>query len=144
MPPDLHSATVRELRADIPRLVNGILLLSIGVSASLLFRLRTRSKDPALFWFGVFAGLYGVRLAAITNFLRFTTAPLPYAVWAYLVSAITYVILLPAALFLAEIFPAWRAAIRWLVWFQAAFAAAGVISDQFRHHPESLTAFRRR
>ena len=138
--PDLYSEQVRtSLRQDAVNVVLGILLSAVGVTSAALYRLRTRTKDPALLWFGLFAGLYGVRLLTSSGVLRFITAPVPSFFWSYAVAAITYLIPLPGICFIYEIFPSWRRALRWLLCLQAAFAAAGLASDQFRHRPGSLS-----
>jgi hypothetical protein len=140
VPPDLYGEHVRTfLRQDVVTVVLGILLTSLGLTSGALYRLRVRSKDPALLWFGLFAGLYGVRLLTSSGVLRFITAPVPPLFWFYLVAAITYLIPLPGICFIYEIFPSWRPVLRWLLCIQAAFVASGLAWDQLRHRPGSLS-----
>ncbi len=139
--PDMFSEQVRSsLRRDIPGVVLGILLLAVGLGAVALFRLRARGKDPALLWFGIFAGLYGLRLLLTTDVMPFLAAPIPRRFWAYLAAAVTYAILLPGFLFAREIFPAWSRVLRWLVRRMVVFSVAGIVLDLFLRRPGSLFA----
>lgn len=135
----MFSEQVRaSLRRDIPGVVLGILLLAAGLGAVALFRLRARGKDPAVLWFGIFAGLYGLRLLVVTGVVPFLAAPMPRRYWDYVESAITYIILLPGLLFAREILPSWRRKFRWPLRLVAALIVCGVSLDQILHRPGSL------
>ncbi len=126
------------LRGDIPGIAIGILVLALASGALLLYRFRSRTKDPALLWFGVFAALYGFRLLARSELVPFLADPMPRVVWRYAVAAVTYAIAIPVLLFVREIFPGWRRVLRWLLIFAASFAAVGGLSDAYLRRPESL------
>ena len=61
------------LRRDAAGIALGVLFVAIGLLGMALFRLRARGKDPALLWFGVFALLFGVRMLALADTVRFAT-----------------------------------------------------------------------
>jgi sigma-B regulation protein RsbU (phosphoserine phosphatase) len=127
------------LRTDAPAIVLGILFVAVAICALALYRLRARSKDPALLWFFLYAALYGLRLLANAQSVRFISG-VPEPFWAYFRAAITYVITLPSLLFVREIIPAWRRVLGWAVVTAAVFAMCGIASDQALGRPESLHA----
>jgi sigma-B regulation protein RsbU (phosphoserine phosphatase) len=126
----------RMLRADALHLGLGLLLLAAGVAAVAVYARTLRRKEPSLPWFGLFAFLYGLRLLSRTD-----TFPLffnlPPAFWDYLGSAITYLIPLPAVLFLRAAFPRWRRPLGWAAIFLAAFATCALAADAVLQRPES-------
>jgi sigma-B regulation protein RsbU (phosphoserine phosphatase) len=116
------------LQADAIGLLLGALLLFAGALTLALPafapRQRAQRNIAALRWLAVFALLYGVR-----EFVRAPTIRLcfnlPRDFWNYTEAAITYIILIPANLFLLGILPAYR---RVLIWITAALTAFGVIA----------------
>lgn len=132
-----RTEVLQTLRGDILGVVLGVLIVAVALAALLLHALRGRAKDPTLLWFGLFAALYGTRVLIEARSVRFALA-LPDGVWPYALSIITYTILLPTLLFLAEVFPAWRRVLRWIVGLQAIFAVAGAASDLWLRRPLSL------
>ncbi len=137
--PDLQSELVRAaLRGDVLDVILGILLSGAGVLALALFGNRSRRKDTALLWFGVFAGLCGIRLLAKASVVHFIMDPVPREFWPYLIAVITYVIPLPGMLFFRHEFPIWRPMLRWFLIAQGAFALAGISTDLIRRVPESF------
>lgn len=138
-PADLHSDLVRaSLWSDALEIVLGVILGAVGLMAAVLYRIHARSKDPALLWFGLFAFLYGLRLLGRTSVLSFMAVPVPRGFWPYFVAAITYVIAIPATLFIREIIPAWGPILRWYLIWQAAFFVCGISLDVILRRPESL------
>ena len=113
-------------RSLLDVMVAGV-FVAIGVGATVLYRLRSRHRDQALLWFGVFSILYGVRILARAEAFR-DAFTFPEIFWWYLASAITYVIALPIMLMLWEIFPTWRTTLRFLLWSMAIF---GVYRHRF-------------
>jgi phosphoserine phosphatase RsbU/P len=136
---DLYSGDVRTaLLHDGPGFALGTLLTAIGILAITLFRVRKKGTDRGLLWFGLFTSLYGLRLIFSADLFRFALEPIPPLFWIYLAAAITYLILLLIALFLRELFPAWRRVLRWVTWGLAFFAITGIVADQILHQPTSL------
>lgn len=124
------------LRADAFSLGLGALLVAVGVAAALLYVRSSRRREPSLPSFGLFAFLYGLRLMARTETFRLVFN-LPPTFWPYLISAINYVIPLPALLFLRAAFPRWRRPLGWAAVFMAVFAAGGVAADAVRQRPDA-------
>lgn len=125
------------LRADAPGVVLGILILAVGLGAFILYRLRARSKEPTLLWFGLFALLYGVRVLLDTPVVRFTLQ-LADTLDAYVIAAITYSIPIPALMFIREAFPAQKDRLKWVIRFQIAFAVVGIALDLALRRPLAL------
>jgi serine phosphatase RsbU (regulator of sigma subunit) len=58
------------LRQDVPWLLMGTVLLTLSASAIALFCWRWKVRDLALLWFGLFSGLYALRLLASVRTVR--------------------------------------------------------------------------
>ncbi len=125
------------LRRDATHIALGVLFIAIGLAAASVFKLRTRNRDKIVLWFGVFALLFGVRLLALADTVRFATG-VPDHFWFYFAAGISYVIPVPALLFLREIFVSWRPVLGWLFRFQLLFAGTALVCDQVLGRPESL------
>lgn len=123
------------LLRELPYVALGSVIIAIGIATIVLYRLR---RDRALLWFGVFALVYGSRLLVVTAPIRIVTG-LSVLNAAYLEAGITYVICLPIALLLKEIFPEWKRMLRAVAWGIAVFAVAGAVSDAWMRKPFSLT-----
>jgi sigma-B regulation protein RsbU (phosphoserine phosphatase) len=136
--PDLYTDQVRALlRRDSLSLFLGPVFIAIGCSAAALYRLRARSKDPALLWFAVFAALYGVRLLAFAQTVRLML-DIPHHALVYMGAAITYTLPVVIALFLREVVPSRRPIYFWTSRALAVFAVVGILSDLLHREPESL------
>jgi len=88
--------------ADLGNVILGTIALFMGIAACLVGVIHRGNATKALLWFALFSGLYGARLFASTPIaLTLLAGPLsPYAGIA--ISIITYIILIPAALFWIE------------------------------------------
>jgi 7TM diverse intracellular signalling len=126
------------LRHDLPTVAVATIFVSAGLGTVVLYRLRQRSRDRALLWFGMFSILYGLRLLAATDVVP-DAFDAPEHFWRYWDSVITYVIALPIMLLLWEIFPSWRVTLRWLLWAMAAFAVTGIACDAIQGKPRALS-----
>jgi signal transduction histidine kinase len=126
------------LRQDAIGVALGIIFLTLGLAASIGLMRRRRTADPTMLWFGLFALLFGLRQLALTPTVRFTVG-WPDAFWFYPSAGISYVIVLPALLFLREVFPAWRPVVKWLLPLQILFAIGGLVTDQTLGRPASLS-----
>ncbi len=126
----------RMLRADILYLGLGLILLAAGAAAAAVYARSVRGREPSLPWFALFTFLYGLRLLARTDTfpLLFYWSPL---FWRYAAATITYVIPIPAVLYLREIFPRWRRPLAWAAAFLIVFAAVAVSSDAALRRPDS-------
>jgi sigma-B regulation protein RsbU (phosphoserine phosphatase) len=90
-------------RAEFAVIVLGTIFLSVGVAACCIAAVRRGNTGRTLVWFGIFSALYGVRLfAAVPTAFSLLAGPFsssaPQIAW-----IITYVILIPAGLFWAEL-----------------------------------------
>lgn len=123
------------LRGDLP----GIFLASIigfaGLAAIAVYLSRRRSKENSLLPFGFFCLLYAVRMLAFNGSFRLLF-DVPPRVWNYLGYSIGQVILIPALLFLEAVYgKGWKSSVRWLIWFQTAYATAAIAVDVLRDRP---------
>lgn len=125
------------LRRDSMHVALGVLFIAIGLAAASIFKVRTRNRDTTVLWFGLFALFFGVRLLALADTVRFATG-VPGHFWFYVAAGISYLIPLPALLFLQEVFGAWRPVLGWLLRFQVLFAGTALVCDQVFGRPESF------
>src|SRR5262245_46736076 len=88
--------TPSDLRAELPFLLLGTIVLLAGVATAAFSMLRLR--DKALTYFGVFAGLYGARLLVVNGIFR-SAFNIPPGVSGWCAAAVTYTIMIPGALF---------------------------------------------
>jgi phosphoserine phosphatase RsbU/P len=111
MPPEEHWQSRHRLeddrmlapRAEFALIALGAIFLFIGIGACCIAAVRGSNSRRILGWFGVFSALYGVRLfaavpAAFSLLVGTYSRYAPQAVW-----IITYVIMISALLFWAEL-----------------------------------------
>ncbi|HLY17071.1 MAG TPA: PP2C family protein-serine/threonine phosphatase [Bryobacteraceae bacterium] len=126
------------LRTSIASLSVGILTTSIGLFAIAEHIRRGRSKSRLLLWFGLFAGLYGVRSLG-RNAAIALTFNLPAGPLLFLAAVVDYVILVPAFLFMEEIYgTGWKHSSRWLVWAAAGYGVLAVALSAILRNPYVL------
>ncbi len=110
-------------------------ILTMAVLACAAYLLRRRRAERLLLWFGVFAGLYAVRLLlrtpdAVTAFGGTGTLA------DFLASFVDYAILIPAVLVFKEVYgPGWKSSVRVLPWLLGAYGAAAVALNVIRGKP---------
>ena len=95
----LIAAGSSALRDDVFRLVVGELILTAGLGALVLHRIRSRTTDRSTVYFGLAAFLYGLRLIVELSALR---SAFPRVPWSVFETSITLVIGLPFALYLGS------------------------------------------
>jgi sigma-B regulation protein RsbU (phosphoserine phosphatase) len=126
------------LGSSLASLAIGIVITSISLFAIAEHFRRGRSKSRLLLWFGLFAGLYGVRVLGRAPAVRLMLS-LPDEFWAYLAASADYVIMVPAFLFWEEIYGrGWKSSTRWLVWAGAGYASISVTLSVVLHRPYVL------
>jgi sigma-B regulation protein RsbU (phosphoserine phosphatase) len=104
----------------------GLIALSFGAA-------RWKSGDRTAVWFGVFAVLYGTRLAGESELVQ---PALPEIVWRYGDAFVTYVIVAPLALFLESLFGrGWRSTLRRTWQAILVYAPLALARDLVRGHP---------
>lgn len=120
---------------ELPEAIVGSLIVALGLVSIAFAAMRLPSRDRAPVWFGVFACLYGVRLAGRSELVQLLF-PLPGVFWGYLDSFITYSILVPAALFIESLFgPGWRFTLHRTPQVLAVYAALAIVHDLVRQQP---------
>jgi sigma-B regulation protein RsbU (phosphoserine phosphatase) len=120
------------LQEDFFDIVLGSIVLALGVAALALGAVRGRSTSRPLVWLGIANVLYGVRLILDTDLLgAWVGIPVPVAVW--LIILITYVMPLPAILFVEwALGKGWLSSIRLALWVQILYAAGATLIDAVR------------
>ena len=123
-------------RAEFAVVILGTIFVFIGVAACCIAAVRRGNTGRILAWFGIFSALYGVRLfAAVPTALSLLIGPFsssaPQIVW-----IITYVIMIPALLFWAELtVGTLRRIARIMVIPASAIAIAGIASVLLHQSP---------
>jgi sigma-B regulation protein RsbU (phosphoserine phosphatase) len=119
--------TPTELRWDLLNIGVGVLLLVIGLTASILFFFRPKWRDRSLIYFGVFTILYAVRLLA-NRLLIESVIDVRGTFWVYFDFFISCTIVLPFGLYLYELVePELKPLFPWVVGAQALCAVGEII-----------------
>ena len=107
----------------------GTLFVALGLAAGAAAAFRSARRDRVLLWFGVFTALYGLRLIARSDTVQ-AEFTLSDNTWEAMISLLTYVILIPAALLTSSALAAdSRSVMRRLWQVDVACAALAVIWD---------------
>ncbi|HWN40638.1 MAG TPA: PP2C family protein-serine/threonine phosphatase [Thermoanaerobaculia bacterium] len=120
------------LQEDFADVVLGSILFALGLAALGLGAVRARSTSRPLSYLGIANVLYGLRLIVDTDLLgAWVGIPDPVAAW--LVAVITYVLPLPALLFVEwALGRGWLSSIRLALYVQIAYAAGAILIDAVR------------
>ncbi len=106
---------VKLLEADVLRLFLSVVVAVSGVAACLLWLLRSKRRELALFYFGIASFMYGIRLIVNSGTIRYLF-PEHTLLWLRTDWVITSLIVFPFILFFVEtVTPQWRVAARWIV-----------------------------
>ena len=109
------SVPVKLLEADMLRLFLGVVVAVSGAAACLLWLLRSKRRELALFYFGIASFMYGTRLIVNSATIGYL-APEHTLLWQRTDWVITSLIVFPFILFFVEtVTPQWRATARWIV-----------------------------
>jgi phosphoserine phosphatase RsbU/P len=133
---------VTTTRAQFAFIILGTIFLFIGVGSCVIAAVRGGSSRRVLGWFGIFSGLYGVRIfAAVPAAFSLLVGPVwltaPQLVW-----MITYVIMIPALLFWAELtLGALRRFFQIMIFPASAIALAGILVVLFHGTPNRLMPY---
>lgn len=131
------AAMAATLRHDAPAALLGTMFSLVGLGAVVLSWFRRGQRDLTLVSFGVFSGLYGLRLLAETPIVRVMLSQ--DAAWPFLIAFITYAIEIPATVFYIQLLgPGWRSSLRIVLWVSIAFGCVAVLSDVLQGKPFSM------
>ncbi|HKD78126.1 MAG TPA: SpoIIE family protein phosphatase [Candidatus Angelobacter sp.] len=126
---------VRLLQGDVVRLLLGVLVAAAGMAACLLWLLRSKRRELALFYFGIASVMYGIRLIVNSNTIAYL-APDHTLLWQRINWIITSLIVFPFILFFVEtVAPQWRAAARWIVGLGGVVQALVLAGHWFNVNP---------
>ena len=110
-----------------------VIICTTGLVATAGHLLRPRS-GRLLLWFGWFSAMYGVRMFFQPPLAGAIGVPSSAGLW--IDRTITYSILVPALLFIQELYGAgWRGAIRWLTAATGVFAIGALLIDLAAGNP---------
>jgi len=129
-------------REEVIVIILGTIFLFIGIAACAIALVRGRDSGRILGWFGVFSALYGVRLfAEVPAAFSLLAGPFwrssPQVVW-----IITYIILIPAILFWAELSLGWlRRLFQFMLFPACAIAVAGIIAILLHKPPQTFMPY---
>jgi len=129
-------------RAEFAVVVLATIFLFTGIAACCIAAVRRGNTGRILVWFGIFSAMYGVRLfAAVPTALSLLVGPFSssatQAVW-----IITYLIMIPALLFWAELTArALRRLFRFMVIPACAIALAGMYAVLFKESPSKFMPY---
>lgn len=125
---------IATMRGQVGGIALGSIFLFIGLAAIFLAALRHRGEAALMLWFGVFSGLYGLRMLAQAPA---AFALLPSSTWnsrPYVIAIITYLIFVPALLFWLELsIGRFRWFLRAAVIAAALFAMVAITASLIQH-----------
>jgi len=132
LPVNPQSKDSRDLpRSDLLEFLFGSFLLLIGLVTIVLSLFRWKANDLSLISFGAFCFAYGAR----TNALQILfDIPLPF--WSYTHWFITYLVPIPAWLFVEQFLgKGWKSSIRRLWQIQIVFSIIAIAVSGYSHDP---------
>lgn len=116
---------ISEIRGEIPGVAIGFMLLGLGLAAGVA-ALARRKADPALVSFSALCTLYAVRLLCDIEVVQVLYS-LPLEHWQKLINVLTYLIPVPAIVFIERVVgPGWRSSIRRMWQLSTALAVVAV------------------
>jgi sigma-B regulation protein RsbU (phosphoserine phosphatase) len=126
------------LRADIVPVAIGFLLCGLALGAGLLVAIRRRAGDATLISFAGFAAIYGLRALGDSYAFELLSG-VPALPRELFLSALTYILPVPAILFFSELLGrGWRSFLRRLWPAQLVFAVIAIAFEIAVRKPEAL------
>ena len=124
------------LRGDIYEIIFGTFLSIIGLALIALSLLRWKANDLSLISFGILCFLYGARTRAFQFLFDIPRLPWNYTFW-----FITYLIPIPAWLFVEQFLgKGWKSSIRRLLQVQIVFSITAVLVSTYVGNPYAAIA----
>jgi len=134
---DIEPYLRAQLQDDATSLIAATVILTMAVLAIAVHFLRRKSGERLLLWFGLSAGLYGVRMLSHT-WAAVLTFGGTERLWRFVVAFVDYAILIPFVLAVEEIYGrGWKSSVRVLVWLFGAYAVAACTIDVILGQPSN-------
>jgi sigma-B regulation protein RsbU (phosphoserine phosphatase) len=128
------------LQNDFLLVILGSMIAAIGFGAVAVHRFRRRPRERFLFWFGLFAGPYGVRLLTNTSICRLAFGQ-PTLAWQFAGAFLDLAIMVPALLLFQSFYgKGWRSSVRWLIGSYTVFATAAFTLILIERRPDLFPA----
>ena len=125
---------------DLVAIAIGSMLLALGAASIFAWSLRTKTSDRLLLYFGIWCGLYGLRLLALQTSVRAAFGG-PARAWIFASVFVTYIINVPGGLFIEGLVgPGWKQSIRRVWQAQALYAIAAIAIDLGVDRPAAAMA----
>jgi sigma-B regulation protein RsbU (phosphoserine phosphatase) len=124
--PDIEAQLRSLLRTEFAMIVLAVVICVFALSALGGHFLRPASGDRLLLWFGLFAGLFGVRLMGKSEAFQALSGA-PPGLWEYLAASLNYLIVIPALLFGQALYgKGWKSLFQVFTWLMAAYGSFAV------------------
>ncbi|HEX4810397.1 MAG TPA: PP2C family protein-serine/threonine phosphatase [Bryobacteraceae bacterium] len=128
------------LEGDFLLVVLGSVIVAIGFGAIAVHLFRRRPRERFLFWFGLFACPYGLRLLTNTSVFRLAFGE-PRLGWQLAGAFLDLVLMIPALLLFQDFYgKGWRSFVRWLIWSYAVFATCAFTVILIQKRPDLFPA----
>jgi sigma-B regulation protein RsbU (phosphoserine phosphatase) len=122
---------------DLLAFAMAVVICTAGGAAAAGHLLRPHPRDRLLLWFGLFSGIYGVRMFFKQTLASALGIHASTALWVE--DGMNYFILIPALLFIEELYGlGWHRSLRWLTMAMAAFAVGAVAVDVVADDPSRV------
>jgi sigma-B regulation protein RsbU (phosphoserine phosphatase) len=124
------------LRDDFLLVILGSIIAAIGSGAVVVYLFRRRPRERFLFWFGLFACPYGIRLLTNTSMCRAAFGE-PRLACQFAGAFVDLALMIPALL-LFQVFygKGWRSSVRWLIGSYTAFATFAFTQILIERRPD--------
>ena len=114
---------------DLIAIAIGSMLLALGAASIFAWSLPTKTSGRLLLYFGIWCGLYGLRLLALQTFVRAAFGG-SARTWIFTSVFVTYIINVPGGLFIEGLVgTGWKQSIRRVWQAQAVYAVAASAID---------------
>jgi phosphoserine phosphatase RsbU/P len=125
---------------DLVAVAIGSMLLALGAASIFARGVRTKAPDHLLLYFGIWCGLYGLRLLALQTTVRMAFGG-PARAWIYTSVFVTYIINVPGGLFIEGLVGAgWKQSVRRVWQAHALYAVVAVAVDLAVRRPGAAMA----
>jgi sigma-B regulation protein RsbU (phosphoserine phosphatase) len=122
---------------DLLAFAIAVVICAAAAAATAGHLLRPRPRDGLLLWFGLFSGIYGVRMFFKQTLASALGVDASTGLWVE--EGLNYFILIPSLLFIEELYGlGWRRLLRWVTRGMSAFAVGALIIDVVAGDPRRV------